>query len=61
MLFRSKFKLKVGGSIEDDKRRLKIARDVIGYKRKLMVDANQVWGVPDAIDWMLQLAEFKPE
>lgn len=56
-----KFKLKVGGSIEDDKRRLKIARDVIGYKRKLMVDANQVWGVPDAIDWMLQLAEFKPE
>jgi L-galactonate dehydratase len=56
-----KFKLKVGGSIEDDKRRLKIARDVIGYERKLMVDANQVWSVPDAIDWMLQLAEFKPE
>lgn len=56
-----KFKLKVGGNLEDDKRRLKIARDVIGYERKLMVDANQVWGVPDAIDWMLELAEYKPE
>ena len=56
-----KFKLKVGGSIENDKRRLKIARDVIGYERKLMVDANQVWSVPEAIDWMLQLAEFRPE
>ena len=57
----NKFKLKVGGSVEDDKRRLKIARDVIGYDRALMVDANQVWNVPEAIDWMLQLAEFKPE
>jgi L-galactonate dehydratase len=56
-----KFKLKVGGNLGDDKRRLKIARDVIGYDRKLMVDANQVWGVPDAIDWMVQLAEYKPE
>lgn len=40
-----KFKLKVGGNIEDDKRRLKIARDVIGYDSMLMVDANQIWGV----------------
>lgn len=38
------FKLKVGTSIEDDKRRLGIARDVIGYDKGnvLMVDANQV-------------------
>lgn len=38
------FKLKVGGSVEDDKRRLTIARDVIGYDKGniLMVDANQV-------------------
>lgn len=55
-----KFKLKVGGNIEDDKRRLKIARDVIGYERMLMVDANQVWGVQEAIDAMKQLAEYKP-
>lgn len=55
-----KFKFKVGGNLEDDKRRLKIARDIIGYERMLMVDANQVWGVPEAVDYMLSLAEFKP-
>ena len=38
------FKLKVGGNLEEDKRRLAIAREVIGYDRGnvLMVDANQV-------------------
>jgi L-galactonate dehydratase len=37
------FKLKVGGSIDDDRRKLEIARSVIGYEGvKLMVDANQV-------------------
>lgn len=38
------FKLKVGGSVEDDKKRLAIARSVIGYDKGniLMVDANQV-------------------
>lgn len=38
------FKLKVGGNLEDDKRRLAIAREVIGYDKGnvLMVDANQV-------------------
>ena len=37
------FKLKVGTSVEVDKRRLSIARDVIGYDKGniLMVDANQ--------------------
>ena len=37
------FKMKVGGNIADDKRKLEIARNVIGYDGvKLMVDANQV-------------------
>ncbi|KAK2759362.1 L-galactonate dehydratase [Arachnomyces sp. PD_36] len=56
------FKLKVGGSLEDDKKRLTIARDAIGYDKGniLMVDANQIWSVPDAISHMNQLAEFKP-
>lgn len=38
------FKLKVGSSVEEDKTRLAIARDVIGYDKGniLMVDANQV-------------------
>jgi L-fuconate dehydratase len=53
-------KLKVGGSVEDDVRRLGIARDVIGPDRALMVDANQIWSVPEAIDWMKRLAEFDP-
>ncbi|KAI1387242.1 enolase C-terminal domain-like protein [Hypoxylon trugodes] len=56
------FKMKVGGSVEQDRRRLKIARDVIGYDKGnvLMVDANQIWSVPDAIAHMKQLADFKP-
>ncbi|KAI0851128.1 enolase C-terminal domain-like protein [Daldinia vernicosa] len=56
------FKLKVGGSVDQDKRRLAIARDIIGYDRGnvLMVDANQIWSVPDAIAHMKQLAEYKP-
>jgi L-galactonate dehydratase len=56
----TKFKLKVGGDLEDDKRRLRIAREVIGYDKMLMVDANQVWNVPEAIEKMTQLADFKP-
>lgn len=56
------FKLKVGGSIEEDKKRLSIAREIIGFDKGnvLMVDANQIWSVPEAIDYMKQLAEFKP-
>ncbi|KAI1649265.1 enolase C-terminal domain-like protein [Daldinia loculata] len=56
------FKLKVGGPVDQDKRRLAIARDIIGYDRGnvLMVDANQIWSVPDAIAHMKQLAEYKP-
>lgn len=56
------FKVKVGGGVELDKWRLDIARDVIGYDNGnvLMVDANQVWSVPEAIEYMKQLAEFRP-
>ena len=53
-------KLKVGADIDDDKRRLRIAREVIGWDAHLMIDANQVWDVPEAIDWVTQLAEFEP-
>ena len=55
-----KFKLKVGGSVEDDRRRCRIARELIGDDKMLMLDANQMWNVDQAIDWMLQLVEFKP-
>jgi L-fuconate dehydratase len=53
-------KLKVGANLEDDIRRLTIAREVIGDDANLMIDANQVWDVPQAIEWVQALAEFKP-
>lgn len=51
-------KLKVGGSLEDDLRRCRLARDVIGDDVGLAVDANQVWGVEEAIDRVRRLASF---
>ncbi|CAG2065010.1 unnamed protein product, partial [Timema podura] len=54
------FKVKVGQNLEDDRTRCRMVRDVIGYKNIMMVDANQTWDVSQAIEWMKQLAEFKP-
>jgi L-fuconate dehydratase len=51
-------KLKVGADLADDRRRCAIAREVIGPDRRLMIDANQVLGVDDAVAWMRELAEF---
>jgi L-fuconate dehydratase len=53
-------KLKVGRDLEDDLRRTRIAREVIGPERALMIDANQVWSVPEAIAWVNALAEVRP-
>ncbi|MBU9846812.1 L-fuconate dehydratase [Rahnella ecdela] len=53
-------KLKVGRDLEDDIRRVRIAREVIGPDRKLMIDANQVWETNDAIPWVNALAFAKP-
>ncbi|MDM0090994.1 MULTISPECIES: L-fuconate dehydratase [unclassified Variovorax] len=53
-------KLKVGRDLQDDIRRLKVAREVLGPDRHLMIDANQVWEVDQAIDWVNQLAFAKP-
>jgi len=53
-------KLKVGRDLADDKRRVTIARDVIGPDRHLMIDANQVWEVDQAIAWVNELAFAKP-
>ncbi len=54
------FKLKVGADVEDDRRRARIIREEIGPDRMMAVDANQRWGVDEAIGWMAQLAEFNP-
>lgn len=53
-------KMKVGRDLEDDKRRLRIAREVIGDDRFMMIDANQVWEVGQAIDWVKELQPYKP-
>jgi len=53
-------KIKVGRDLDDDIRRCTIIREEIGWVRKLMTDANQVWDVPQAIEWMKHLAKFKP-
>lgn len=54
----SAFKLKVGRDLEDDLRRCAIVREEIGPDGVLMVDANQVWDVPQAIEWVRQLAPY---
>ena len=54
------FKMKVGQNIEEDKKRLKFIRSHIGEHAKLMLDANQIWGVDEAIAHMEALTEFNP-
>ena len=51
-------KLKVGRDLEDDVRRLRTVREVVGNNITLMVDANQVWEPSEAVEWMKSLAEF---
>jgi L-fuconate dehydratase len=53
-------KMKVGRDLSDDIRRLEIVRRIMGPDRKLMIDANQVWEVSQAIDWVNQLKRFNP-
>ena len=55
-----RFKIKVGLSLEDDIRRAALVREQIGRSRTLMLDANQRWDVPQAIDWVRALAVYKP-
>ena len=45
-------KLKVGANLDDDVRRLRIAREVCGPDIRIAVDANQRWDVDDAIRWI---------
>jgi L-fuconate dehydratase len=54
------FKIKVGRDLADDVRRADIIREEIGPDRKLMMDANQVWDVGQAIESMRVLARFDP-
>jgi L-fuconate dehydratase len=53
-------KLKVGGDLADDVRRLGLARECVGPDVNIAIDANQRWDVPEAIAWMDKLAPFNP-
>jgi L-fuconate dehydratase len=52
------FKIKVGRSLTEDIRRCTIVREEIGLTRRLMIDANQVWEVDEAIEWVGALSQF---
>ena len=54
----SQVKLKVGGSLDDDRRRLAVAREVVGPDIGIAVDANQAWDVGEAIDWITGIAAY---
>ncbi|KAM7125592.1 LOW QUALITY PROTEIN: mitochondrial enolase superfamily member 1 [Molossus nigricans] len=56
----TRFKVKVGADLQDDIRRCRLIRNMIGPEKTLIMDANQHWDVPEAVEWMSKLAEFKP-
>jgi L-fuconate dehydratase len=53
-------KMKVGGSLGDDLRRAHILREILGPDRLLMIDANQVWEIDQAIAWVNALGAVDP-
>jgi len=53
-------KLKVGGDLTTDLRRAKIVRDSIGAEPRISLDANQAWGIEQAIEAIQALAEVDP-
>ena len=53
-------KLKVGAGLETDLRRARIVRDVLGPDNRLSLDANQAWGVDEAIEAVRALAVVDP-
>ncbi len=53
-------KMKVGGNLADDIRRAGVLRAILGPDRLLMTDANQVWEIDQAIDWMGALRGVDP-
>src|SRR5699024_6393451 len=56
----TQIKLKVGADLDQDVRRLRLAREAVGPDIRIAVDANQTWDVGPAIEWMRALAPFDP-
>src|SRR5712691_8862674 len=53
-------KVKVGGELESDLRRARLVREAIGAEHRLSLDANQAWGVDEAIEALRVLGEVDP-
>ncbi len=53
-------KLKVGADPADDEHRLRLARAAVGPDVRIAIDANQAWGVEQAIEWLRPLAPYDP-
>jgi L-fuconate dehydratase len=53
-------KLKVGADVADDARRLALAREAVGPSIRIAVDANQRWGVGQAIAAIEALKPWDP-
>lgn len=51
-------KLKIGKSLDDDVRRLGLARDLLGPAMRIAVDANQVFETEQAIAWARAIEHF---
>lgn len=51
-------KYKCGKSLSDDRRRLTKIRELVGPDFPIAIDANQVWDVDVAINWVNSLREF---
>jgi L-fuconate dehydratase len=56
----TQIKLKVGADPEADERRLRLARAAVGPDVRIAVDANQAWGVDQAVEWLRPLAPYDP-
>jgi L-fuconate dehydratase len=54
----TQIKLKVGANLDDDVRRMRLAREAVGPDIRIAIDANQRWDVADAITWVQALAPY---
>ncbi|WP_432879701.1 L-fuconate dehydratase [Kribbella sp. CA-245084] len=54
----TQIKLKVGANLDDDIRRMQLAREAVGPDIRIAVDANQRWDVAEAISWVEALAPY---
>jgi L-fuconate dehydratase len=56
----TQIKLKVGDDLDDDVRRMRLAREAVGPDIRIAIDANQRWDVAQAIDWVGALKPYDP-